>query len=132
MVGNCINKTKYIKLKDRGACGLIEESFPAQQLYKFVHGISIDVKVESKRESEILSASFQNGFPNWCGVRMRMVMVNGVVIFVADLKFVSAQLPVCERQSVLPAELAVHGHTVQVNHHITEAIDRDNRERKII
>ena len=112
MVGNCINKTKYIKLKARGACGLIEESFPAQQLYKFVHGISIDVKVELKRESEILSASFQNGFPNWCGVRMRMVMVNGVVIFVADLKFVSAQLPVCERQSVLPAELAVHGHTV--------------------
>lgn len=59
-------------------------------------------------------------------------MINGIVIFVANLKFVSVQLLVCERQSVLPAELAVHGHTVQVNHHITGAIDRDDREREVI
>lgn len=96
MVGNCINKTKYIKLKGISARGLIEESFPAQQLYKFVHGISIDVKVEAKGEFEILFAAFQNDFPNWCGVHMGMVMVNGIVIFTADIKFVSTQLLICE------------------------------------
>ena len=64
VVGNCINKTKYIKLKGFGDRGLIEESFPAQQFYEFVHGVSIDIKVKSKGESEILFAAFQNGFPN--------------------------------------------------------------------
>ena len=96
MVGNCINKTKYIKQKGLGACGLIEESFPAQQLYEFVHGISINIKVESKGESEILFSAFENSIPYWHSVRMGMVMVNGIVIFVADFKFVSTQLLICE------------------------------------
>ena len=30
VVGNCINKTKYIKLKGHRACGLIKESLSAQ------------------------------------------------------------------------------------------------------
>ena len=61
-----------------------------------------------------------------------MVMINGIVIFTTDLKFVHAQLLVCERQSILPAELAVHGHTVQVDDHIAKTIDRDDREREVI
>ena len=63
-VGNCINKTKYIKLKGFGDRGLIEESFPAQQFYEFVHSISIDVKVEAKGKFEILFAVCQNSFSN--------------------------------------------------------------------
>lgn len=103
MVGNCINKTKYTKLKGLGACGLIEESFPAQQFYKFVHGISIDIKVELKGESEILFSAFENSFLYWCGVRIGMVMINSIVIFTADLKFVCPQLLVCKSECGLPA-----------------------------
>lgn len=132
MVGNFINKTKYTKLKGLSACGLIEESFPAQQLYKFVHGISINIKVESKGESEILFSAFEDYLLYWCGVRMGLVMINSIVVFTVDLKFVFPQLLICERQSNLPAQFAVHGYAVQVNHHITEAIDRNDREWEVI
>lgn len=95
-VGNCINKTKYIKLKGFGDRGLIEESFPAQQFYEFVHGVSIDIKVKSKGESEILFAAFENCLLYWCGVRMGIVMINSIVAFTADLKFIYTQLLICE------------------------------------
>ncbi len=96
MVGNCINKTKYIKPKGLGTCGSIEKSVSAQQFYEFVYGISIDIKVESKGESKILFSAFENSIPYWRSVRMEVVMVNGIVIFAADLKFVYPQLLICE------------------------------------
>ena len=57
-------QNEIYQTKDLGARGFIKESFPAQQFYEFVHVVSIDIEVESKGESEILFAAFQNGFPN--------------------------------------------------------------------
>ena len=62
--GELYKQNEIYQTKDLGARGLIKESFPAQQLYEFVHSISIDVKVEAKGKFEILFAAFQNGFPN--------------------------------------------------------------------
>ena len=39
---------------------------------------------------------FENCRLYWCGVRIGMVMVNGIAIFAADLKFVYPHLAICE------------------------------------
>ena len=69
MAGNYINKTKYIKLKGLDVCGSIEEPLSAQQLHEFVHGIPVDVKVESKGKFEILFPAFENCLPH-CAMSM--------------------------------------------------------------
>ena len=60
-----------------------------------------------------------------------MVMVNGIAIFAADLKFVYPHLPYVKAKPVSWRN-AVHNYAVQVDDHITKAIHCNDWELKII